>query len=130
MKACEECAGVPLGAVARTMTTVIVALASVVVMALAGCANPRGIESTAALATPAGLGAAPAPAVAPVAADWWRGFDDPVLADLIERATAGSPSLRVAAARAARAAANVESTHAAEGPQLNGSFDLLRQRFT
>jgi NodT family efflux transporter outer membrane factor (OMF) lipoprotein len=102
----------------------------VVVLALAGCADPRGIEGTATLATPAALGAAPAAPVAPVAADWWRGFDDPVLADLIERATAGSPSLRVAAARAARAAANVESTHAAEGPQLNGSFDLLRQRFT
>jgi len=112
------------------MTTVIVALASVVVMALAGCANPRGIESTATLATPAALGAAPVPAVAPIAADWWRGFDDPVLADLIQRATAGSPSLRVATARAARAAAGVESAHAAEGPQLSGAFDLTRQRFT
>ena len=130
MKSCEECSGVDLGAVARTMTTVIVALASVVVMALAGCANPRGIESTATLATPAALGAAPTPAVAPIAADWWRGFDAPVLADLIQRATAGSPSLRVAAARAARAAAGVESAHAAEGPQLSGALDVTRQRFT
>jgi len=130
MKACEECAGVPLGAVARTMTTVLVALASVVVMALAGCANPRGIESTATMAAPAALGADAAAAVAPVAADWWRGFDDPVLADLIERATAGSPTLRVAAARAARAAANVESTQAAGQPQLGGALDVTWQRFT
>jgi outer membrane protein TolC len=128
MKACEECAGIPLAAVARTMTTVIVALASVVVMALAGCANPRGIESTATLAVPAALGAEAA--AAPVAADWWRGFDDPVLADLIERATAGSPTLRVAAARAARAAANVESTQAAGQPQLGGALDVTWQRFT
>ena len=57
--ACEECPGVAAGAVARTMTTVIVALASVIVMALAGCANPRGIESAATLAAPAALGADP-----------------------------------------------------------------------
>ena len=54
---CEECPGVAAGAVARTMTTVIVAVASMIVMALAGCANPRGIESTATLAAPAALGA-------------------------------------------------------------------------
>ncbi|HSC65347.1 MAG TPA: TolC family protein, partial [Caldimonas sp.] len=130
MKACDTCAGVDLGAVARTMTTVIVALASVVVMALAGCANPGGIESAAKVAAPAALGADPAAAVLPIAADWWRGFDDPVLADLIERATAGSPTLRVAAARAARAAANVESTQAAGQPQLGGAADLTWQRFT
>jgi len=133
MNGFEESPGIAAGAVARTMTTVIVALASVIVMALAGCANPRGIESSATLAAPAAFGAAPAAsaaAVAPVAADWWRGFDDPVLADLIERATAGSPTLRVAAARAARAAANVDSAHAAEGPQLNGALDVTWQRFT
>ena len=44
MNGCEECPGIAAGAVARTMTTVIVALASVIVLALAGCANPRGIE--------------------------------------------------------------------------------------
>ena len=42
MNGCEECPGIAAGAVARTMTTVIVALASVIVMALAGCANPWG----------------------------------------------------------------------------------------
>ena len=130
MNGCQGCPGVGAGAVARTMTTVIVALASVVVLALAGCANPRGIDSTATLAAPSALGAEPAGVVVPVPADWWRGFDDPVLADLIERATAGSPTLRVAAARAARAAANVDAAHAAEGPQLNGALDLTWQRFT
>ncbi|MDQ6638373.1 MAG: RND transporter, partial [Pseudomonadota bacterium] len=87
-------------AVARTMTTVIVAVASMLVLALAGCANPRGIEAKSTLLAPATLGADPAAAVAPIALDWWRGFDDPVLADLIARAGAGVPSLRVAAARA------------------------------
>ena len=39
-------------AIARTVTTSLVALASVVVMALAGCASPRGIESKATLIAP------------------------------------------------------------------------------
>ncbi len=130
MKPCEDCPGVGVRAVATTMTTVIVALASMLVLALAGCASPRGIESRATLTAPATLGADASAQVGQVAADWWRGFDDPVLADLIERAVAGSPSLRVAAGRAARAAANVDATHAAEGPQVSGSLDATRQRFT
>jgi NodT family efflux transporter outer membrane factor (OMF) lipoprotein len=101
-----------------------------IVMALAGCVSPRGIDSKAVLATPTTLGAEGAPGVAPIAADWWRGFDDPVLADLIARATAGNPSLRVAAARAARASANVASAHANEGPQLGLGVDASRQRIT
>ena len=130
MKACADCPRLGAGAVARTMTTVIVAVASMLVLALAGCATPRGIESRATLVSAATLGADSAAEVPQLAADWWRGFDDPVLAGLVERATVGSPSLRVAAARAARAAANVDSAHAAEGPQLTGSFDATRQRFT
>jgi NodT family efflux transporter outer membrane factor (OMF) lipoprotein len=130
MKDCDHCPGGGAGAVARTMTTVIVAVASMLVLALAGCANPRGIEAKATLIAPAALGADAGTTVAPVGADWWRGFDDPVLADLIQRATAGSPTLRVAAARAARAGANVASARANEGPQLTGSLDASRQRFT
>ncbi len=112
------------------MTTFVVAVASVIVMALAGCVSPRGIDSKAVLAAPTALGAEGPAAAAPVAADWWRGFDDPVLADLIARATAGNPSLRVAAARAARASANVASAQANEGPQVGGQLDASRQLFS
>lgn len=114
----------------RVLTTLLVALGSSVVMVLAGCANPRGIGPKAALVTPASLGAEPGSQVAPVAADWWKSFNDPVLADLIARATAGNPSLRVAAARSARAAANVASAQANQGPQLGLGGDLSRQRIT
>ena len=114
----------------RVLTTLLLALGSSVVMVLGGCANPRGIEPKAALVTPASLGAASTDEVAPVAADWWKGFDDPVLADLIVRATAGNPSLRVAAARSARAAANVASAQANDGPQLGLGVDASRQRIT
>ncbi|MGZ3443281.1 MAG: efflux transporter outer membrane subunit, partial [Polyangia bacterium] len=130
MKPCQSCPGGGKSAVTRTVTTFILAVASVVVMALAGCANPGGIESSAKLVAPAALGADAAAAVAPVAADWWRGFADPVLDDLIARATAGNPSLRVAAARSARAAANVAAADANRAPQVTGSIDATRQRFT
>ena len=112
------------------LTTLLVALGSSVVMVLAGCANPRGIELKAALVSPVSLGAESAAEVAPVVADWWKSFDDPVLADLIARATAGNPNLRVAAARSSRAAANVALAQANDGPQLGLGADLSRQRIT
>jgi len=99
-------------------------------MVLAGCANPSGIEPKAALVSPASLGAESGAQVASVAADGWKSFDDPVLTDLIARATAGNPSLRVAAARSARAAANVASAQANDGPQLGLGVDATRQRIT
>jgi NodT family efflux transporter outer membrane factor (OMF) lipoprotein len=129
MKPCETSPGVDAKAVARTMTTVVLAIASMIVMALAGCANPSGIESKATFVSPAALGAETA-TVAPVAADWWLGFEDPVLADLIVRATAGNPSLRVALARGQRAQANVAAARANEGPQLGLGVDAQRQRIT
>jgi NodT family efflux transporter outer membrane factor (OMF) lipoprotein len=130
MKYFESRPGGGVSAVARTMTTVLVAVASVLVMALVGCASPSGIDASAKLAAPPTLGADATATVAPVAADWWRGFEDPVLDDLIARATSGNPSLRIAAARAARAAANSAAADANRAPQLTGQIDATRQRFT
>ncbi|HZW72726.1 MAG TPA: efflux transporter outer membrane subunit, partial [Caldimonas sp.] len=127
---CRDCRDAGPGAVARTLTTFVVALASVVVMALAGCASTSGITPSAQLAAPATVGAAGAQPQAPVAAEWWRSFDDPVLDDLVARATAGNPSLRVAAARTARASANVAAADAARAPLVTGQLDALRQRFS
>ncbi len=130
MRRCPTCPEIDVKGAARTVTTIVVALASMLVLALAGCANPRGIEPHAALVAPVALGADAAAKVDVVAADWWRAFDDPVLADLIARAVAGNPSLRVAAARSARAEANIASARAADGPQLGFGFDASRQLFS
>ena len=129
MKPCGSCS-VRAQAAARTVTTLVLAVASMLVMALGGCASSRGIEPHATLASAAKLGADAPAGSAEVDADWWRGFQDPVLADLIARATAGNPSLRVAAARSARAAAGVASARASEGPQLNAAVDASRQRYS
>ena len=102
MNDCDNLPGRGLGRGGADDDDLVVAVASMIVMALAGCVSTRWHRQQAVLATPTALGAEGTAAAAPVAADWWRGFDDPVLADLITRATAGSPSLRVARARRAR----------------------------
>ncbi len=118
-------------AVARTITTIVIALTSTVVIALAGCADPSGIASKATLIEPAKVGVAPAPAPAAViAADWWRGFGDAGLDELIEKAVAGSPSLQAAQARVDRAAANAGVAGAARGPKLTGDANASRQLVT
>ena len=64
------------------------------------------------------------------AADWWRAFGDEQLDRLVTQALEGNPTLKVAQARLARAQAVTEVANAATRPQVNGSFDSTRQRFT
>jgi NodT family efflux transporter outer membrane factor (OMF) lipoprotein len=114
----------------QTLTTLVIALGSTIVLTLVGCASPSGISPSAKLTAPATLGADTTTAIAAVSSDWWRGFDDATLDDLIARATAGNPSLRVAAARSAHAAANTAAADANRSPQVTGSVDVVRQRFS
>ena len=118
-------------AAARTLTTIAIALGSTILLTLAGCANSDGITSKATLVEASKVGVAPtAAAAAPLASDWWQGFGDPALSQLIDQAVAGSPSLRVVEARVARAAANAGAARANEGPQVGLAFDATRQRYT
>ncbi len=130
MSSCNADSVSRVKAVARTVTTIVIALTSTLVIALAGCANSSGIVSSARLVDPAKVGVSSSPGEAALAADWWQGFGDSALTSLIDQAVTGSPTLRVAEARLARAAANASTARAAEGPQLNGAFDATRQRFS
>jgi len=128
----DEC-GRPIECVKRRLPTVaalVIAVASTIVLTLAGCASTEGISSQAAplSATRAGLPeSAAVPAVAP---EWWRAFGDPALTALIERTLTDSPTLKAAQARLARASANVGAADAARQPQVNGGLDVTRQRFS
>jgi NodT family efflux transporter outer membrane factor (OMF) lipoprotein len=130
MSRCEAATSERAKAAARTITTIVIALTSTIVIALAGCANPGGIAPAAKLVEPASVGVAGSTTASPLAADWWQGFGDRSLSDLVDKAVAGSPSLRMAQARVVRAAANAGVARAAEGPQLNGEVDISRQRIT
>ena len=117
-----RCAALP------TVTAMVVAIASSLVLTLAGCASSAGIAPVAQAQSPAGLDAqVSTPAVA---ADWWVGFGDASLTELIQRSLAGNPTLKVTQARFARAQAAVAGAQAAEGPQVSGVFDVTRQRFS
>ena len=109
---------------------IAMAIASSVVLTLGGCASSAGIASTAQTLAPVSVGLDATAAVPAVVIDWWRGFGDPALNSLVERALADNPSLKVAQARLARAQAAVAGAQAADGPQVNGSLDVTRQRFS
>jgi NodT family efflux transporter outer membrane factor (OMF) lipoprotein len=123
----------PVCAALPVFAATVVAIVSAVVLTLAGCASSAGIAPTAQALSPDRIGldntASPAAEAGPEA-DWWRGFGDAALNDLIERALAGNPSLKVAQARLARAQAAAAGAQAADGPQVNGSLDITRQRFS
>jgi NodT family efflux transporter outer membrane factor (OMF) lipoprotein len=100
-------------------------------LTLAGCASTSGIAPQSALRDAASLGLAQEDA-APFepAAQWWRDFGDEQLNGLVAEALAGNPGLRLAQARLARAQAVTETARAASLPQVSGSLDVTRQRFT
>ena len=98
---------------------------------LAGCANMSGIESQAGMRDAASVGLAPAKTAAfTPAAQWWRDFGDEQLNQLVDTALQGNPNLKIAQARLARAQAVTEVAEAARLPQVNGSFDATRQRYS
>ena len=100
-------------------------------LALAGCADMSGIAPQANMrdAQSVGLAAQASPAFAPTA-QWWREFGDEQLNGLVERALQGNPTLKIAQARLARAQALSEVANAARLPQVSGSFEATRQRYS
>ncbi|HKI50605.1 MAG TPA: efflux transporter outer membrane subunit [Geothermobacteraceae bacterium] len=61
-------------------------------------------------------------------ARWWDGFNDPVLAELINRAVAGNLDLQQAAARLHEARARLGVSRADKFPDLNASGSASRRR--
>lgn len=70
--------------------------------------------------TPAYLGAATIDG-AVADADWWRGFGDPVLVALVERAQAGNTDLAAAHARIDQSRALARAAGAASLPSVDGT---------
>ncbi len=115
-----------------TVAMMLLAITSSIVLALSGCASSAGIASSAQPISAAALGidAAQTAAMPAVAADWWHGFGDPALDELVTRALAGSPNLKVAQARLARTQAAVSSATAADRPKVDGVASVSRERFS
>jgi NodT family efflux transporter outer membrane factor (OMF) lipoprotein len=107
------------------------ALASSLVMVLAGCASSAGIAPVAQVLEPAQLGlAATGERTGGVDAAWWSAWGDEAMSAAIARALESQPSLKVAEARLGRAAAAVGGEEAAAGPKLGATADATRQHFS
>ena len=119
----------------RPMRFIEIATVALVTSLLAACASPGDSRSQATpgnanrLAATQSLAAIQSDAAWP-AADWWKRFGDPQLDALIDEALAGSPTLRVADARVRKAVAAAGVANAARAPQLSGTADVTRQRFS
>jgi len=102
---------------------------------LAACASSDGIAPQAKRIDAESLGLAvgngTVAAKPPWASDtWWRAFNSADLNQLIERALTEQPSLRVAQARLASAAALVARGESVLMPTVQGSATATRERFT
>lgn len=109
------------------------ALSAAALASLSACANFSGIFSQAkpVAAQQAGLStqAIPADSVA-LNSQWWKAYGDEQLNQLVDKALANNPSLRVAQARVQRVMASIDNADAAGAPQLNASLDATRQLYT
>ena len=114
---------------AESINRLSMAAAFLLVLTLSGCANFSGIETTATLRTPASVGATPVAIEFP-SDRWWLKFNDALLTSLIDAALSGNPTLAIAKTRADKAALGVELVRANTMPQVGGSADATRQRYT
>ena len=109
------------------------ALSAAALASLSACAIFSGIFSQAkpVAAQQAGLStqAIPADSVA-LNSQWWKVYGDEQLNQLVDKALANNPSLRVAQARVQRVMASIDNADAAGAPQLNASLDATRQLYT
>jgi len=91
-------------------------------LALAACAVGPDYKAPQSASAPAAAGPfvsanGPAVSLAPVAADWWRLYDDPVLDGLVADALANNTDVRVAVANIARARAALRGARSDRLPQ-------------
>ena len=119
------------------MTTRALLTVSVLSLSLVagGCASTNGLSTQASLGDANALAARKSLAGTQVASatwprsDWWTSLGDAELDRLIEEALAGSPTLKVAAARTRKALGLAETSKAALYPRVDASYEATRERF-
>jgi len=106
--------------------------AAAALLVLAGCASHAGIEPAAAPIDVQSLGVAPADTTRLdwPGERWWERFGDARLDALVERALADNPTLAVSKARLARARSVAQAVDAERLPQVSGSLESTRQRYS
>ena len=92
------------------------AAALLLALPLAGCVDAPATTPQQTEITKLGLGAQPAPQLAP---DWWKAFGDPQLDRLVDQLLASNPTLQSALARIRAAQAEVVSVQSLQYPNIN-----------
>src|SRR5450432_391600 len=92
------------------------AVALLLALPLAGCMDAPATAPQQTEITKLGLGAQPAPQLAP---DWWKAFGDPQLDRLVDQLLASNPTLQSALARIRAAQAEVASVQSLQYPNIN-----------
>lgn len=111
----------------------LAALSATVALAvnLAGCASMAGVQPVDAQVRDAStLGLTGHENALPVSPQWWQALGDSQLDQLIATALAANPNLKLALTRLNKAQAALGLANSALLPQLNGSLDLARQKYT
>jgi NodT family efflux transporter outer membrane factor (OMF) lipoprotein len=112
----------------------LLAAATALTLALAGCASSGGLHpdgtalDAASLKAGHSLAGLPLSPAAWPASDWWSALGDPQLDALISEALHNNPGLAVADARARGAQAQVGIANAARGPSVNAGASIAGAR--
>jgi NodT family efflux transporter outer membrane factor (OMF) lipoprotein len=102
-----------------------------IAMALAGCADMSGIQSSQANSVEASaLGLGGSANARALSAQWWQALGDAQLDQLMNAALVSNPNLKLAQTRLNKAQAALGLANSATLPQLTGSLDLARQQYT
>jgi outer membrane protein TolC len=108
---------------------------ALIATAVAGCASTRGLAPQASMKDANSLGTSEsftrtaAGNEAWPALDWWTRFGDSQLNQMMTEGLAGSPTLRVAAARTREALAQSGIANCARYPQVSAQGESTRERF-
>lgn len=108
------------------------AIAAIAAAGLSACTlgpdHKRPAVETPSVWAPSATDVASRIAAEPVRADWWRSFDDPILASLVDRLTARNIDLQIAAETIEQARAQRRIAGAAGLPQVNAIGGYSRNR--
>ncbi len=102
--------------------------AALLVLALGGCAGPQIATAPVAPVTPAAAWRNDAGTAAALDPLWWRGFGDPALAALVDKALANNSDIAIAAALVREARATAQLARAQLLPTLDAGAGAGRSR--
>lgn len=127
-----QCSPVARSLLLSGWTTTVAAASAALLLVLGGCASPGPDTQPHALMTAPSSSSASSSADATPwpGARWWDGFGDARLGALIDQAIAAEPSLQSTQARIRLAQAALDAAGATTKPQVAGSADTTRQRYT